>query len=304
MAIKSIKSEKFHWYYLTGFASEELLFLKKNFKFHPLDLKDCAGEIQRSKIDVYKDYLFLVIQFPHIEKTKRKIEISQVYFFIGKDYLITISHDKFKFLNNFFYKFLNSKKFQEESFSQDSGYLLYKILDDLLRNSWITHGYLDEEIRRVETAIDEGRSKKSVFDIAFLRRIILQLKAIVDAQKMVTNSLSRFQAKFLNKEILVYFDDIDDYVEKNWLIVESQKDRILTLQEINESLISYRTNQIIKVLTTFSVALMPLTLLSGIYGMNIELPLSHSPHFVWLLFSILSIFILGVFLYLKKKDWF
>ena len=57
MAIKTIKTKQFNWYYLTDFSKEELDFLKKNFKFHPLDLKDCMGEIQRTKIDIYKNYL-------------------------------------------------------------------------------------------------------------------------------------------------------------------------------------------------------------------------------------------------------
>jgi len=303
MAIKTVKTKDFTWYYLTDFSNEELAFLKKTFKFHPLDLKDCAGEIQRTKIDIYKNYFFLVFQMPFLEKDKRRVSVSQIYFFVGKDYLVTISRSRMKSLNNIFYKVVKSQKFKEESFSKGSGYLLYIILDSLLRLNWSIHRYLDQEIGRVETEIDEGRGKKSVFDIAALRRLILQFKSIIDPQRLVTNTLSRINVSFLNKEMSIYFDDIDDFIEKNWFTLESYKDRVLTLQEINESLISYRTNKVMRILTIFSVALLPLTLLSGIYGMNVSLPFANKPDIIWLLFGFLALIIIGIFLILKKKDW-
>lgn len=303
MPIKTIKKENFTWYYLTDFSENELAFLKSNFKFHPLDLKDCAGEIQRTKIDVYKNYLFLVFQLPVLEVEKKKVGISQVYFFIGKNYLVTITREKVKDLNVFFYKVLNGKKLKEDSFSKDTGYLFYKILDHLLRTSWTVHGIIEREIRRIETEIDEGRGKKLVFNIAYLRRVILQLRTIIDPQRLVTNTLSKIDANFLSKEMSIYFDDVDDLIEKNWFLLEGYRDRILSLQEINESLISYQTNQVMRILTVFSVALLPLTLLSGIYGMNIDVPFSNNPHLIWVLFGALALIIIGLFLFLKRKDW-
>lgn len=301
MAIKTIKSSKFEWTYVTDFGSDDLSHLKKNFKFHPLDLKDCAGELQRSKIDTYKNYLFIVLQLPVVNG--RKVSINQIYFFLGKNYLVTITKDRSKVLNNLFYKIVNNPKMKEEAFSLGSGYLFYKISDSLLRSGWSVHTKIDKDVARVESDIYEGRGKKSVFEIAELRRLVLQLKAIIDPQKIVTNSMSRTTFSFIDHEMNVYFDDLDDFVEKNWLTIEGHKERLLNLQEINESLISYRTNQIMKVLTIFSVLLLPLTLLSGIYGMNIDLPLSERPTFVWSLFLGLLMIITGIFIYLKKKDW-
>lgn len=301
MSVKTIKSNTIEWHYLNDFGVDEYTFLKKNFKFHPLDLKDCAGEPQRTKIDVYKNYLFIIFQFPYFEG--KNVKIIQVYFFVGGNYLIVMTKDKVKVLNNFFYKTINNIKFKEESMSQDSGYLLYKILESLLKNSWMIHARLDNQIKKVEADVYEGRGKKSVFEIADLRRTILQLRAIIDPQRITANSLSRVNVNFLDKEVLHYFDDLDDFVEKNWFSLEGYRDRVLNLQDINESLISYRTSQIMKILTIFSVALLPLTLLSGIYGMNVDLPFAHTTNVVWSLFGLLVIFIVGMFLYLKKKDW-
>lgn len=303
MAIKTIKTAKFNWYYLTDFAKEELEFLKKNFKFHPLDLKDCAGEIQRTKLDVYKNYLFLVVQLPILDKTNKRIGINQVYFFIGKNYLVTVARERIKPLNNFFYKMANNQRFKDEATLNGTGYLLYMILDALLRISWSVHGHLDSEIRQIEQDLDEGRGKRAVFNVASLRRLILQLTSIIDPQKLVTHTLSRINVGFLSKEMTVYFDDLDDFIEKNSVMINSYRDRVLSLQEINESLISYQTNRIMKILTTFSVALLPLTLLAGIYGMNINLPFANNPNMVWSLFGFLALIVFGIFFILKKIDW-
>ena len=302
MAVKTIKHQDFNWYYLTDFSNEELAFLKNNFKFHPLDLKDCAGEIQRTKIDIYKNYIFLVWQLPSLDKTANKVVINQVYFFISKKYVVTVNKDKIKSLNNLFYKILGNQKLRDEYFSKDSGYLAYLILDTILRVRWSIHSYLEQEIGKIEDNIDVG-SRNLVFTIANLRRVLIQFKAIIDPQRLVTNTLSRMDNSFLDKETLVYFDDLDDFIEKTLFILESYRERILSLQQINESLISHRTNAVMKVLTVLSVALMPLTLLSGIYGMNIDLPYANHPFAIFGIFGILALIIIATLAFLKKKDW-
>lgn len=303
MSVKTVKSRNLTWHYITNFGEAELNFLKKNFKFHPLDLKDCAGEIQRTKIDTYNNYLFLVFQLPSLDRKNNRVSVNQVYFFVGKNFLVTISKEKIKSLNTFFYKVINNQKFKEDVFLQDSGHVLYRALYTILRARWDIHGYLDAEIRHVEQDIDKVRGKSAVFEIASLRRVILQLKAIIDPQRLVTNALSRINVNFLGKDISVYFDDLDDFVEKNWFILEGYKDRILSLHEINESLVSYRTNNVMKILTVFSATFLPLTLLAGVYGMNVELPFNNPPNLIWFLFVILIITLIIIILIFKKKDW-
>ncbi|OGY43250.1 MAG: hypothetical protein A3J62_00710 [Candidatus Buchananbacteria bacterium RIFCSPHIGHO2_02_FULL_38_8] len=303
MTVKTVKQEKITWYYFTEFSDNELRFLQENFKFHPLDLKDCGGEIQRSKIDIYKNYIFLVLQLPDFDNQSNQIVVKQMYIFIGKDYLITITKEKLKFLNNLFYKFVNNQRLRDRVFPQGSGYLLYRVLDYVLRQRWGFFYYLDEKLKTIEADIDEGRGKKVVFRIAKLRRLILQFKSIIDPHRLVMNTLSQNNIPILGQGIGVYFDDIDDYIEKVWFSLESYRDRVLSLQDINESLISYQTNKVMRILTVFSVALLPLTFLTGLYGMNINLPFANNQNVIWSFFGATAIIITVIFLLLKKKDW-
>lgn len=303
MAIKTLKGKNLSWHYLTDLGQEEVSFLKNNFKFHPLDLKDCTGEVQRSKIDIYRNYLFIILQLPDFDHSRNRVILDELYIFIGKSYLITATKEKLKFLNSLFYKIATNQKMREGIFYQGSGYLLYRILDYVLHQRWGAINFINSEIKRIETDIDESHGKKAVFEIAALRRFILQFKSILDPQRLTVNTLSHVNVTFLEKEILVYFDDINDYIDKVWFSFESYRDQILSLHEINESLISYRTNKVMSILTMFSVALLPLTFLTGLYGMNINLPFATRPIVVWSLFAALFFTIIITFLILKKKDW-
>ncbi|OGY47104.1 MAG: hypothetical protein A2840_00370 [Candidatus Buchananbacteria bacterium RIFCSPHIGHO2_01_FULL_47_11b] len=303
MTQRTLKHGSVVWYNITDFSPDDLKFLKSNFKFHPLDLKDCAGEPQRSKIDVYKNYVFIVLQLPDYQPDGVHVEASQFYIFLSKDYIVTITKGKFKFLNNFYYKVVNNLHAREHIFGQGSEYLLYRILDYVLRQRWKALFNLDDHIRRIELEIDEGQGKRAVLETAALRRTILQFKSILDPQRLVINTLSKLSVSFISKDSEIYFDDIDDYVDKVWFALESYRDRVISLQEINESLISYRTNKIMTLLTVFSVALLPLTFLTGLYGMNIDLPLGDRPVFVWSIFGLLAAMITIIIYTLRRKDW-
>ena len=162
---------------------------------------------------------------------------------------------------------------------------------------------LDQPIREIEHSIDGDTQRPLVFDIARLRRHVLRYKSILDPERLVIHSLTSLPPALLGKDLHEYFDDIDDYIEKMWSVLQSYEQRILTLHDINQSLISFQTNRVMKILTVFSVALLPLTLFTGVYGMNITLPFDGHPYAIWSFFVTIALFIALTIFYLKKRDW-
>ena len=308
MPVKTCKHAEQQWYYLHDFEADDLLYLKKKFKFHALDLKDLSGGLQRSKIDVYRNYVFLVFQLPGEPMGKQAngreySQENQLFIFAGTDYVVTIAPGRNKLLNNLYSKVVNSPRLREEYFSQNGGYLLYKILDRLLSQAWSSVYVLDQPIREIEHSIDGDTQRPLVFDIARLRRHVLRYKSILDPERLVIHSLTSLPPALLGKDLHEYFDDIDDYIEKMWSVLQSYEQRILTLHDINQSLISFQTNRVMKILTVFSVALLPLTLFTGVYGMNITLPFDGHPYAIWSFFVTIALFIALTIFYLKKRDW-
>ena len=139
--------------------------------------------------------------------------------------------------------------------------------------------------------------------LAIHRRNILHFRRTIDPQRYLMSNLSHTRKPFLGEDMTLYFDDLNDYLSKLWTIVSTYKDTIDGLHVTVESLINQRTNKVISALTVISVSLLPLTLLAGIYGMNIRLPLAKQPEMIWLMFGALAAGTIIFILILKKKRW-
>ncbi|MFH1781191.1 MAG: magnesium transporter CorA family protein, partial [Patescibacteria group bacterium] len=293
------------WINIDEFDKPAASFLKKNFHIHPLDVKDCFETNQHPKVDSYPDYLFIILNFPEYDPKTKKVVTNELDVFIGKDYLVTVQKKRFKALKNCFYKCAKVEKTRESYFGNSSVYLLYKIVDELFRASSSVINNVSLEIDKIENQLFEQKISKTMFiELSQVRRNILNFKSIIDPQRFTINNLVHSKSNFFPKESSIYFDDIHDWIEQVWVRLNNYLDILDNLNDMNQSIISNKTNEVIKVLTVISVGLLPLTLLSGIYGMNIEgLPWIHTPAVVASMFGILLGVIIVTLLILKKKNW-
>lgn len=302
MAVRTITYNKIVWHYIDQVDDLAIQLLEGEFNFHPLDIKDVLGEAEESKVDVYKNYLFLILHFPVLHRGSGRVESIEIDIFLGRDFLITVQKGKFKPMRDVYYKMQNSTRYRKTCFSRDAGYLLYRILEVLYKDTKNITNYIARKLRMLEDEVySDEISEETAKKIAYLRRKILEMKRIFDPQVEVVGMLSQLKTKFMPADLNVYFDDIDDYVEKVANFLDNQKYAMKDLLEVHDSLVTHKTNKVIKVLTVFSVALLPLTLLSGIYGMNIPLPFSHHPAVIWAIFLVLLLMIFWVVWWMKKK---
>lgn len=302
MAVRTITHNKIVWHHIDQVDDMAIQLLESEFGFHPLDIKDVLGEAEESKVDVYKNYLFLILHFPILHRGSGRVESIEIDIFLGKDFLITVQKGKFKPMRDIYYKIQNSIKYRKICFARGSGYLLYRILEVLYKDTKNITNYISRKLRMLEDEVySDEISEETAKKIAYLRRKILEMKRIFDPQVEVVGLLSQLKTRFMSADLNVYFDDIDDYVEKVANFLDNQKYAMKDLLEVHDSLVTHKTNKVIKILTVFSVALLPLTLLSGIYGMNISLPFSHHPAIIWSIFSILLMMIFWVVWWMRKR---
>lgn len=305
MALKTTKIGNIRWINIVDPENKDINYLEENFQFHHLDIQDVLGEKQPPKIDVYKHYIFSMLSFPEINNNKlRNLELS---IFVGQNYLITIQKKKIDIVQNLFARVVKSENYKKKLSSRGSGYMLYKVLDPLFKTHYSSAlKSLNKFVTSVEEEIyDRKADKKTVEELAFARRIILNVRRTVSMEKFILDNLSHAKKDFIiRREYIVYFDDIRDYLEKVWTILDDYKNISDGLFETNESMISLRTNEIIKLLTIISVSLLPMTLLAGIYGMNIDgLPFAHNSSIVWVIFgTLLAIIVTAVLIYRKKSS--
>lgn len=302
MSIKTFTQDKLTWVNIDKIDEESLLYLKKNYQFHPLDYEDLLSEQQVPKIDSYKDYLFIILKFPHWQAETNSIIEHEIDIFIGDNYLVTIQHSKSKEIKNFFYRCMNNRKIKADWLSS-SGFLLYRLIDSLFENSGHILNHMGKQIGELEHEIYQGAQESSIIKkLSIYRRNILHFRRIIDPQKYLIANLSNVRRTFLDESLKLYFDDVSDDLNRIWAIIETYKETVNGLHITVESLLNRRTNKIISSLTVISVALLPLNLLAGIYGMNIDkLPFAHNPVFVWSMFGLLAGLIVLIILIMQKK---
>ncbi|HLD31665.1 MAG TPA: magnesium transporter CorA family protein [Patescibacteria group bacterium] len=303
MAVKTIKGKNFTWINIDRLNADSLDYLKKNYDFHHLDFEDLQDQIQTPKIDVYKNYLFLVFHFPHWPKNNHRIRPQEVDVFIGPDYLITIQQVPSKEMKDIFYRCLSNRTIKNDWLGKDVGYLLYKIIDSFFHNIQPIIDHLSLEVSELESNIYSGRQGTHIVqELAYQRSNILNLRRIIDPQRFLVSNLSNIRKPFLDEHMAPYFDNINDYLSKVWSMTETFRDTINGLHVTVESLMTNRTNKLISSLTIISVSLMPLHLLAGIYGMNISgLPYANEPIWVWSIFIGLS-FIICILIFLLRRQ--
>lgn len=305
MAIKEIKQQNLTWVNISKADQENIDHLKKKYKFHHLDFEDIESETQIPKLDIYKNYLFLILQFPQWKFSSKKIVPHEVDIFAGENYLITIQHGKNKEIKNFFYRCMNNKKIRSDWMNGSSGYLLYRLLEALYGKTRPILNNIGKQISSIENEIFSGEEDLyAIRQLALHRRNISSFRRILDPQRYLVSTLANTRKPFLDESLSLYFDDIRDYLDKLWIIADSYKETVDGLHLTVESLINQKTNKVIGALTVISVSLLPLTLLSGIYGMNvIGLPFAENPKFVWTMFGALATLILFIIYVMKKKKW-
>lgn len=305
MSIKTLTKDQLTWVNIDQVDQAGLTYLKEHYNFHALDFADLQSEQQTPKIDVYKNYLFIILQFPHWQAPTLTIVPHEIDIFIGDNYLITIQYSKSKELKDLFYRCLNNHKVKAEWMGGSSGYLLYCLIEAMFKNSHPILNNMGKQINRVEEKIFQGEPNTSVVkELAVHRRNLLNFRRIIDPDRYLVSTLSHTRQTFLDQSLSLYFDDVSDYLQKLWVIAQSYKDTIDGLHVTVESLLARRTNKVISALTMISVSLLPLSVLASIYGMNIaNLPYAQNPRWVWLMFSALTVLILIAIGVMKKKKW-
>jgi len=297
-------SSKFTWLNITKADEQVIAHLRRNYKFHPLDLEDCLSEIQRPKIDDYEKYLFMVFHIPVRSSRTKQVKTSEIKVFIGQNFLITL-HDNDPTIKKIFLNCKKKKKEKDAYMAKGVAYFLYMIVDDLFESGFPILDSLSQNINELEKDVFDGSfSKDRLKDILLLKKDIINFRRVIMPQRAIIAQLEHKNKKFLDEDLDVYFDDVVDKIEKIWNNLENLQELAASLQETNESIISHNTNNIMKILTIFSVIMLPLTFITGFYGMNLQgLPFEKLEYSVVIVAGGLFAVVIAMIAYFRYKRW-
>src|SRR5204863_928535 len=291
------------WINLESLDSESVMQLAERFGWHPLDLEDVFSKRQRPKVDDYPEYLFAVLHFPRYDKTIQRLNAAELDFFLGPDYLVTIPNVELLPVTRLFRRCEEDAELRDELFAKGSGRLLYEVLDDLFDYCFPILDKIGHKLDSLEDDVFEGRSEDIVRDISNAKQEIISYRKIIKPERSTLRLLERHVERFLPEELELYFDDIVDAAERIWDTLDNYKEVVEGLESTNESVISHRQNNVLRILTVVSVVLLPLTLTFAIFGMNVHFPFFATAWAVWTILAVMFATALGLIAFFRAKRW-
>lgn len=303
MSMSTVIEGKVSWINIVHPSHEDIEHLRRYYPFHPLDLEDCLSDIERPKVDEYENYLFIVMHFPTYNPHKQVSRISEVDVFIGSGYLITLHHGELKPLIRLFEECQKDERARVRHMRKGAGQLLYGILDRIVDFEMSVLTKVGERINQVEERVFTEDMRYIVEEISIVRRDVIALRRIIKPQIAVISNLERKDRPFIREGMDVYFGDIVDGFSRAWDELEDHREVIESLSATSESITSYRINETMRALTVISVLLLPLSLLAGIYGMNVQLPFDGNPYAFWGILVFMLAMIFSLLLFFRHRKW-
>ena len=298
-----VEAPGLRWVNIERPRAADQAWLEERFDFHPLDYEDVFSRNQRPKVDEYDDYLFIVLHFPRYDKSVGRLNAAEVDLFVGPDFLITIPNEPLQPIEYLFERCRTSEELREQLFSKGAGYLLYKIVDDLVDASFPMLRKIGNKLERIEEEIFEGNSAEVVRDISNVKQEIINFRKIVRPQRSAFQDLERNKARYMAEDLDIYFEDINDASERVWDMLENYKEVVEALESTNEAQIAHRTNETFRVLTAISVIVLPLTLVASIWGMNVGVPGEQDMTAFWAIIAFMVVLLGGMAYYFRRRGW-
>jgi magnesium transporter len=292
----------FVWVDMTNPSPEEgLHMLRDVFHFHELAVEDALSELEYPKVESYGDYLYLILHRIDFKAPEHCFKTHDVDFFLGATYLVTIHSGDSRSIEHI------ADICQRNSMALGEGVaaLMHRVIDAIVDNYRPEIDELNERLDTLEDEVFDGAATNLAKGILNFKKDVASLRRVVQPQRDVVGRLARREFPLIDEQISFRFRDVHDHLVR--IADESMffQDRISSLLDANLAIVSNQLNSIMKILTVIATIFMPLTFITGLYGMNVDLP-----HFglggvtmFWMLMAIMTGIVIAMLVYFRKRGW-
>lgn len=311
---QSVRHGKITWVDVKDPGRKEISKLAQDYPFHPLHLEDCISKGQFPKIEQSDEdkYIFLLLRFPSYNIGDGNIVISQLCFFLGENYLVTLHENSHDTVSNIFNDCKENSEQRKVYIGNSSAHLLYTIIEQLTDNLSPLLSKILTEVDEVEDIVFDDKVS-GVYMVGQLRRKIISLRRTIGPLRTLLADMQERVNKFTRSNLSVYFVDITHRVDKAWETLEEARETVDIYKDADFIISTEKTNRILAVLTIIFTLSIPLTVIGTFYGMNITLPggLEAGSWIFWGKYTTFII-ILGAAVgsvtlmlwYFRRKGWF
>lgn len=297
-----LKTPLITWINVCGIGDIHIVeLIGRHFGLHPLMLEDIMSAGQRSKMDNYKDTIYIVVRMLNYNNEKQSIEDEQVSLILGKNFVITFMESQ-----NDIFAPIRERLHQEKSRIRQRGadYLCYALVDCLVDNYFLILEKIDENLDKLETELFHNTSPHTMQKIHHTKREITLLRKTIWPMREVLSNFRRTDSPLVQDSTKLYIQDVYDHTIQAIDMIESFRDISAGMLDVYLSNLSQRMNEIMKVLTIVATIFVPLTFIASLYGMNFDyLPELHWKYGYYFVLGMMLIISFIMLAYFKRKKW-
>jgi magnesium transporter len=270
------------------------------YSIHPLILNDLQNTGQRPKMQDLESYLYLTIKMMTIDNKTQEISIEHVSMILGSTYLISFQEnvgDVFDPVRERIRREGRIRKFGPD-------YLVYALIDDIVDNYFLVMERLEERVEELEEELVVNATPQSLSKLNKLKKDMIHLRKAVWPLREVISALDREDSPLIRAETRIYFRDVYDHIIQVIDTLETFRDMVSGMIDIYLSSLSYRMNEIMKVLTLIATIFIPLTFVAGVYGMNFDyMPELRHPYGYFMVWGVMIGVVVIMLWYFRKRQW-
>lgn len=289
------------WVDLAAPPPAEARLLSEVFGFHELAVEDAVSELHHPKIEAYDGYLYLILHGIHFQEAQHRFATHDVDFFLGSNYLVTV-HDG---TSRSVARLRELCPRNDQVLAEGPGALLYRVVDLMVDNYRPEVDKLEDRLEHVEDEVFEDPRPELMRSILALKRDVASLRQVTLPQRDAIGRLARREFPHVSESLSYRFRDVHDHLVRLGDEATYYLDRITALLEAHLANQSNQLSRTMRVLTVIATIFMPLTLVTGLFGMNVEMPgfVTHGPLGFWGIAAAMLI-LSGVMLWVfRKRDW-
>ncbi|MEK7581861.1 MAG: magnesium transporter CorA family protein [Patescibacteria group bacterium] len=302
--LTTYKHKKLTWVDLESPTNKEVDTLIKEYKIHPLVVQELLSPTVRPKVDLYSNFIYLILHFPTINHSHNGKTEQEIDFIIGKEFLITVHYDTVDSLREFSKVFEVNSILDKSNAMEHAGYLFFYIMREMYKNLSNELGDITGRLKDIEEKIFKGKEGEMVKEISNTNKLLLDFRESIRFHKDVLESFEVAGKNFFKDKFHYYLRALIGEYYKVFNLLENQKEILVDLRETNDSLLSTKTNETMKVLTVMAFIVLPMSFIVQIFGISSAyLPFVNTPDGLWKIIAIISVVGIVVFTCFKYKKW-
>jgi magnesium transporter len=251
------------WLDIQGPDEDDFALLEKVFGFHHLTIEDIQHQDQRPKLEEYKGYTFIVIFTGHLAADDN-VKFQEHHMFLSKDYLVTVRDDPTEIVTALATRIRSNPELTKGN----PGFLTYLVIDQLVDSLFPLLETLDDRIDNLEDQILENATPQLLAEIYKLKHQVIELRKFIGAQRDLFQRLITHSIDIHGEELTLYWRDVHDHLIRQYETVDSLRDLLTGAMDVYLSTVSNRLNNTMKALTVIASIFLPISFLTGFYGMN------------------------------------